>query len=245
VFNRAQRVGDRDDQPLRRLPEMKRPGRVRPEPEALDVDEIERLAEGAAARTRHINGELGEMAAQRDRLTVLLMGFCGLRAEEVGGLRREDVLPDCRIQVTQQVTEHGVTRLKTRESRRTMTIDCGVHEELLRFIERFGTAADGRIIRGPNGELRDHIDTNNALRRAARRAGMTGVHPHLLRHSAASLLIREGANPREVQNFLGHADVTLTLQTYGHLFDKAGGNLAAIIGRLREQNRNGADESER
>ncbi len=39
-----------------------------------------------------------------------------------------------------------------------------------------------------------------------------------LRHTCASLLIREGASVKAVQKQLGHATASITLDTYGHLF---------------------------
>ena len=42
---------------------------------------------------------------------------------------------------------------------------------------------------------------------------------HELRHTAASLAIRAGANIKALQNMLGHASAGLTLDRYGHLYD--------------------------
>jgi integrase len=42
-----------------------------------------------------------------------------------------------------------------------------------------------------------------------------------LRHTHASLLIDDGANPLEVAHRLGHTDPTVTLRVYGHLFEGA------------------------
>ncbi|MGC2379255.1 MAG: tyrosine-type recombinase/integrase [Mycobacterium sp.] len=39
-----------------------------------------------------------------------------------------------------------------------------------------------------------------------------------LRHTAASLAIRSGANIKALQNMLGHASAGLTLDRYGHLY---------------------------
>lgn len=44
------------------------------------------------------------------------------------------------------------------------------------------------------------------------------LHPHELRHTAASLAIASGADVKVVQTMLGHKSATLTLDLYGHLF---------------------------
>lgn len=41
-------------------------------------------------------------------------------------------------------------------------------------------------------------------------AGVTGPHPHVLRHTAATRLLETGADVRVVQEFLGHASVAVT-----------------------------------
>ena len=41
---------------------------------------------------------------------------------------------------------------------------------------------------------------------------------HDLRHTCAALLIAEGAHPRAIMERLGHSSITVTLNTYGHLF---------------------------
>jgi integrase len=40
---------------------------------------------------------------------------------------------------------------------------------------------------------------------------------HDLRHTHAALLIAQGVHPKVVQDRLGHASITTTLDTYGHL----------------------------
>jgi integrase len=41
---------------------------------------------------------------------------------------------------------------------------------------------------------------------------------HDLRHTAAALAIAAGAHPKAIQERLGHASITTTLDSYGHLF---------------------------
>jgi integrase len=48
--------------------------------------------------------------------------------------------------------------------------------------------------------------------------GLAGLHPHALRHTAASLAIASGADVKVVQQMLGHKSATMTLDLYGHLF---------------------------
>jgi integrase len=52
-----------------------------------------------------------------------------------------------------------------------------------------------------------------------------------LRHTAASLMIRQGASIKAVQRQPGHATTSITLDTYGHLFPD---ELDALAGRLED-----------
>jgi len=51
------------------------------------------------------------------------------------------------------------------------------------------------------------------------------ITAHDLRHTAASLAISSGANPKAVQRMLGHASAAMTLDVYADLFDS---DLAAV-----------------
>lgn len=57
------------------------------------------------------------------------------------------------------------------------------------------------------------------------------VRFHDLRHSAASLLLSEGPSLKEVMDTLGHSQLALTAQTYGHLYDPARREVAARMDR--------------
>jgi integrase len=54
---------------------------------------------------------------------------------------------------------------------------------------------------------------------AARDAGLEGLTPHELRHTAASLAVSAGAKVKSVQAMLGHASAAMTLDVYAGLFD--------------------------
>jgi integrase len=57
----------------------------------------------------------------------------------------------------------------------------------------------------------------------------SGLSPHELRHTAASLAVSAGANVKAVQPMLGHASAAMTLDIYAELFDT---DLDAVADRL-------------
>ena len=55
--------------------------------------------------------------------------------------------------------------------------------------------------------------------------------PHELRHTCATLLIAQGADPKAIQSQMHHSRISVTLDVYGHLFP---GHLDAVLDRLDE-----------
>ena len=53
---------------------------------------------------------------------------------------------------------------------------------------------------------------------------------HELRHTAASLWLAAGADPKVVQRVLGHATAAMTMDLYGHLVDASLWQAALLIG---------------
>jgi integrase len=58
------------------------------------------------------------------------------------------------------------------------------------------------------------------------------VTPHDLRHTAASLAISTGANPKVVQRMLGHASAAITLDVYADLFDSDLDSVAENVSKM-------------
>jgi integrase len=230
-FNSAIRAGIRNDNPLYRAGIKKPRARIRPEERVLTTAELERLADGAAH--------------PQARLAVLLMGWAGLRAGEVAGLRVQDVnFAKCRLSIRQQVVEADGRRYvsppKTAASRRTITVPCSVTNELKDYVDAIPPAPDGRIFHRGEGRMISAANLNAMVHWAAHKAGLPPVHSHQLRHTAVSTLIDEGANAKQIQTYVGHATIGETLQTYGHLLDQSGDALAELMERRREAHRNGA-----
>ena len=237
AFARAVRRGIIDVNPLSRsdiaVPSKKI--RVRGPIRVLEPEELGALADAAASK--------------RDRCIVLVMGYGGLRGGEVGGLTRRDIVRRngyCELRLHQQVIriarEKKITELKTEAGRRSVPVPCALIDEVEAYLKELPPAADGRIFHGTNGELVAVQGINNAVQRTARRAKLGPVNSHLLRHTAASLWIDDGADPESVRRALGHSDIKITLGLYGHMFSYGAAKLAESMERRIEKYRKEKDK---
>lgn len=65
---------------------------------------------------------------------------------------------------------------------------------------------------------------------AAKEAGIPeGFTPHSLRHAYASAMLERGVNITELATFLGHKDINVTHQIYGHLLPSAAKRAVAAL----------------
>ena len=55
------------------------------------------------------------------------------------------------------------------------------------------------------------------------------VRFHDLRHTCATILLRAGKHPKYVQELLGHATISITLDTYSHVIEGMEGGLGDAI----------------
>lgn len=179
----------------------------------------------------------------RYRALVYVGAFCGLRLGEALGLRwrRVDLLRR-RLEVAEQLVEQGgsltLGPLKTAASRRVVAIPAFVADELAAHAAAFGPAdPDAFVFTAPNG---GPVRRSNFRRRVwdptLARAGVTPAKFHDLRHFAAAIAVANGAHPKTLQARLGHASITMTLDTYGYLFDGLDGDLADRMDVTRQSN---------
>ncbi|GAA0973278.1 site-specific tyrosine recombinase XerD [Acrocarpospora macrocephala] len=77
------------------------------------------------------------------------------------------------------------------------------------FIAAHGRGTHALFLNARGGRL-TRQGAWEVLQSAAERAGLSGVSPHMLRHSFATHLLDGGADVRVVQELLGHASVTTT-----------------------------------
>jgi len=96
-----------------------------------------------------------------------------------------------------------------------------------------GKRPDDLLFTSPDGEVMRNRNARRAwFNRAATETGVARLTPHELRHTAASLAVKAGANVKALQRMLGHASAAITLDIYADLFDDdldaVGGSLDAL-----------------
>ena len=155
------------------------------------------------------------------RLTVLFLAYTGVRFGEMAALRvRRLDLKRRRATIAESVTlvrGERVWGTPKGHERRAVPIPRFLVDELAENIA--GMGPEDLVFPGVRGgPLRAQSFQRTVLTDAASAMGLPGFHPHLLRHTAASLAIAAGANVKVVQSMLGHKTATMTLDLYGHLF---------------------------
>jgi integrase len=180
------------------------PRRARGQQVFLTHEQIDRLAE----------------AAGRDRLAILFLAYTGVRYGEMAALRVCNLnLLRRRALITEAVADvngHAVFGTPKTHQRRQVPIPRFLAEELAVHVA--GKAPGDFVFAAEQGGV---LHLRNFRRQcwnpAVRAAGLDGLTPHALRHTAASLAIASGANVKVVQTMLGHQSATMTLDLYGHL----------------------------
>jgi len=69
----------------------------------------------------------------------------------------------------------------------------------------------------PDGKPYLPEGVSHAWIKLVRRCGFKGVRLHDCRHTHATLMLKDGVHPKIVQERLGHASITTTLDTYSHV----------------------------
>jgi integrase len=145
--------------------------------------------------------------------------FTGARQGELLGLRWGDIDWETnQILIQRTFNNRRLFSPKTGSSRRKIDLGPAVITTLKRW--KMACPPNDLNLIFPN-KAGKHIDNSSMLRRhfrpALKAAGLPSVRFHDLRHAYASLLIAQGENIKYIQNQLGHASPTITLNVYAHL----------------------------
>ena len=162
------------------------------------------------------------------------LGVCGLRPSEATALTVADLdFERHRIRVSkshQGAAGHvKVGPTKTGKTR-FVPLPKTLEGMLRRLVEGRGsdalvfTSARGMMLRADNFASREFAAAVRAVPSIP-----NSMVLYDLRHTAASIAIKSGANIKVIQAMLGHASATMTLDNYGHLFPDDFGGLAEAL----------------
>ena len=163
-------------------------------PEYVEDEDIEKLLTAVANKRSHKGTIL------RDRLIVELYLKTGMRRNELADLAVGDVHDD-----------FLVVRRGKGEKDRMIPVPSAIAGRLRRYIGGRGRTESVFGLTGPS--------VGNMISNFARKAGVTNIHTHSLRHKYATDLLEGGADLRAVQELLGHADLSTT-QRYLAITDR-------------------------
>ena len=145
----------------------------------------------------------------RQRAMFCLMLESGLRLAEVSGLRVDDVhLKDMFVRVRGKGGKENYVPLGPT-----------THRALTRYLTDFHVPANASVkalFLNVYGEPLKYESIKTIFDRLAVKSGITRLHPHLLRHTAATKMLANGADLHSVQRLLRHSDIRTTLR-YLHL----------------------------
>ena len=172
-------------------------------PDVLSIEEVGEM----------LDAFVGERPSDlRDRALLEVLYGCGLRASEAVGLDMEAVNFD-----------DGFLRVFGKGSKERIVPIAGAAERALRRYLAEGRPALARaadataaVFLNQRGGRLGRQSVFNLARKAGRVIGRYDLHPHTLRHSFATHMLKGGADLRVLQEILGHADMS-TLQVYTHL----------------------------
>lgn len=192
-----------------KMPQLDRPPVV-----PLAIHQIEQIAAGVPDRYRGM---------------VLAMATTGLRFGEAAGLTvdRVDFLRRS-LRVDRQWGDQGFGPPKTKTSYRDIPLATMTVEALAGQLATYpALEPDGFVF---------HTGRVPLIRKRFREIWWRAVRPlqleatpHDLRHFYASVLIRQGADVKQVQERLGHKSAQTTLDTYGHLWPDSDDRTRAAI----------------
>ena len=87
--------------------------------------------------------------------------------------------------------------------------------------------------------------TKRSFEPLMKRAGLPQIRFHDLRHTFATILLAKGTHPKVVQEMLGHANISQTVDTYSHMLpDMRSQAATAMEDVLRERHEDGKERNQ-
>lgn len=121
-----------------------------------------------------------------------------------------------------------ITSPKTEQSVRMIDIPAFLTQEIKEYVDRlYGLEDDDRLF-PVVAEAVQHKLKNQIVK-----AGVKKIRVHDIRHSHVAYLIHEGVQPLIIKERLGHKDIKITLNTYGHLYPSQQKEVAEMLNRKK------------
>lgn len=170
-------------------------------------------------------------------LVVRFAAYTGLRAGEIAGLQIRDVNLLRKVlrvdRAVQRVTGKGLVYVepKTERSHRYVPVRSSLADELASYLSQHPRRNEPEVALWPGREVGGDraADYNRLmdpasfyryyLKPAAARAGLGAVRAHDLRHTYAAIMAASGIEIQKVCAFMGHHSISVTVDTYGHLYE--------------------------
>jgi integrase len=145
--------------------------------------------------------------------------YAGLRRGELQAIRRCDInLATCLVSVKRGWDQYeGVIDAKSDAGERELPLLALLRDILDEYLLRTGRKDDDLLFGRTAKEAFVASTVRNRAHEAWKAAGLRPITLHECRHTFASLLIDSGANPKAIQEFMGHSNIQTTFDIYGHL----------------------------
>jgi integrase len=175
-------------------------------------------------------------AAEGDIKDLLSLAiFSGLRQGEILALRWKDI--DFNTVIIKVVRSykpsHGFGEPKTPASRRSVRMTTKLSEIMKIRLERSKSFPEDLVFPNHDGNPQDRANlVTRGFEPALEKAGLRRIRFHDLRHTYASLCISVGMDPKALQGAMGHSSITVTMDTYAHLFPGSYDTALAKLDRM-------------
>lgn len=121
-----------------------------------------------------------------------------------------------------------ITEPKTEQSVRSIEVPEFLMQEIKEYVDRmYGLEDDDRLF------LIVAEAIQHKLKRQCEISGVKRIRVHDIRHSHVAYLIHQGVDPLLIKERLGHKDIRITLNTYGHLYPNQQKQVADLINAKR------------
>lgn len=178
-------------------------------PKAIHEQAIWSLLQ-AAEEGLPYEGKNAQALKRRDQAMIYLLYATGVRVTEL-----------ITIELSKIDLEAGLVRVLGKRSKERIIPFAPIAGEAVHHYLTFGrpllNAQSDFLFVGQNGGPLTRQAFWKTLKRLAAQAGIRGrIHPHMLRHTFATDLLKSGMNLRSLQMLLGHADLQTT-EIYTHI----------------------------